>query len=636
MYKPHLQNVKLKAFSSKMSTLAKLPKLSSFTASLTPDFAIKSEEVAEANVKNIIRTPRILQLGSFSWTLPEQRKEYLYVTSSAQALHDLGLDASEPQNPEYRSIVSGEVYHDDKFRNLGFPFPYSQAYAGWQFGQFAGQLGDGRVHDLFEVQKPKGSELPSTRLNRKVYEVQLKGSGMTPYSRFADGKAVIRSSIREYIISEHLNSIGIPTTRALSLTYLPKTYAQRHAAEKCAIVARFAELWVRLGTFDLYRWRSDSVGITALSDYVIKELFTVEVNGRKEQFPYLSELLATKSDFFDEAKSALGKLTDYDKMYLEIIVRNAFTTSMWQSYGFLNGVLNTDNTSVLGLSMDFGPFSIMDRYDPTYTPNSEDHQGRYSYANTPTAIWWNLTRLGEDLAQLIGAGTDLIDMPDFKEGLVPPQLEEKVVKRAIRLIEVGGEIYKYSFTKKYVETFFNRLGLLKLLINVQDPDVQNAEIIAPMLDMLKKVQCDFNKFFLSLQSADVLLATFDDIGFAKSILLKEIPAHEAYDTKEITGAVVDWLKVFKGYAQKGGQDKDLSSKYNPKFLPRNWILDEVIEQAQDSGCTELGYLHKLEKMAFNPYEPSKWGDELKEVEAKWLLQSDIGEEKSMLQCSCAS
>lgn len=635
MYKSHLQITTFKTFSSKMSTLAKLPKLSSFTASLAPDFAIGSVAVAQANEKNIIRTPRILQLGSFSWTLPEQRKEYLYVTSSAQALHDLGLDASEPQNPEYRSIVSGEVYLDDKFRTLNLPFPYSQAYAGWQFGQFAGQLGDGRVHDLFEIQKPTGSKLPSTAFNRKVYEVQLKGSGMTPFSRFADGKAVIRSSIREYIISEHLNSIGIPTTRALSLTYLPKTYAQRHAVEKCAIVSRFAELWIRLGTFDLYRWRSDSVGIRALSDYVIKELFTVEVDGRKEQFPFLKELLGTSPEFFDEARSTLGQLTDYDKMYLEIIVRNAFTTAMWQSYGFLNGVLNTDNTSVLGLSMDFGPFSIMDRYDPSYTPNSEDHQGRYSYANTPTAIWWNLTRLGEDLAQLIGAGTELIDLPVYKQ-LIPQEWEEKVVKRAIKLIEVGGEIYKYAFTRKYVETFFNRLGLLSLLINVKDPDVQNTEVIVPMLEMLKKVQCDFNKFFLSLQDADVLLTNFDEIEFAKSILLKETPVYEAYDRDEITGIIVDWIKVFKGYAQKGGQSKELSSKFNPKFLPRNWILDEVIQQTEETGCKDLGYLHKLEKMAFNPYEPSKWGDELKELEEKWLLQSDIGEEKSMLQCSCAS
>lgn len=619
-----------------MSTLAKLPKLSSFTASLTPDFAIGSEKVAFANEKNIIRTPRILQLGSFSWSLPEQRKEYLYVTTSGQALRDLGLDASEPENPEFRAIVSGQAYHNDKFRDSGLPFPYAQAYAGWQFGQFAGQLGDGRVHDLFEVPKPVGSELPSTPLNRKVYEVQLKGSGKTPFSRFADGKAVIRSSIREYIISEHLNSIGIPTTRALSLTYLPKTYAQRHAAEKCAIVSRFAELWVRLGTFDLYRWRSDSVGIRALSDYVINELFTIDINGTKEQFPYLNKLLEIKSDFFDDAKSSLGKLTDYDKMYLEIIIRNASTTAMWQCYGFLNGVLNTDNTSVLGLSMDFGPFSIMDRYNPNYTPNSEDHQGRYSYANTPTAIWWNLTRLGEDLAQLIGAGTDLIDLPAYKAGQLPQEHEERVVKRAIKLIEVGGEMYKYAFTEQYVETFFNRLGLLKLLINYQDPDVQNTELIAPMLDVLKKVQCDFNKFFLSLQEADVTLVNFKDKEFAKSILLEEIPAHEAYNTEEIMDVVVEWLQVFKDYVQRGGQSLELSSKYNPKFLPRNWILDEVIQKAEESGCTDLEYLHKLEKMAFNPYEPSKWGDELKDLEQKWLLQSDIGEAKSMLQCSCSS
>lgn len=619
-----------------MSRLSELPKLSSFTKSLTPDYAIRTQEIALANEKNVVRTPRILQLGSFSWSLPEPRKEYVYVTSSSPALHDLGLELSEVDNPDYRAVLSGEVYHDDKFLEKGLPFPYSQAYAGWQFGQFAGQLGDGRVHDLFEVPKPRHSSLPSSKFNRPVYEVQLKGSGKTPFSRFADGKAVIRSSIREYIISEHLNSIGIPTTRALSLTYLPKTYAQRHAVEKCAIVSRFAELWLRLGTFDLYRWRVDVLGIRELSDYVINELFTVEVDGTTVRFPFLTELLKTKTDFFDEAKSTLGKLTDYDKMYLEIIVRNASTTAMWQSYGFLNGVLNTDNTSVLGLSMDFGPFSIMDRYDPTYTPNSEDHQGRYSYANTPTAIWWNLTRLGEDLAQLIGGGSELIDLPDYKNGIIKPDMENKVVKRATKMIEVGGEIYKYAFTKQYVETFFNRLGLSQLLVNLQDPDVQNTEVIAPMLDMLKKVQCDFNKFFLSLQDADVAKSDFDEEAFARSILLKEVSQHEAYDRDEITAVVVDWIKKYKVYVDKGGQNKTVSSRYNPQFLPRNWILDEVIQQIQESDCNELAYLHKLEKMAFNPYDQSKWGDDLKDLEKKWLLQSDIGEDKSMLQCSCSS
>ena len=381
--------------------LAELPKTTSFTKHISPDGRIPKPEDAIANKDNIIHVPRVLQKGGFSWTLPEKRKKYKYLTTSAKALEDLGIDSLEVDNPEYQKLVSGEFYlENEDFQEKGYPFPYSQAYAGWQFGQFAGQLGDGRVVNLFEV--PKNVK---DKTNRHKYELQLKGAGMTPYSRFADGKAVIRSSIREYIISEHLNAVGIPTTRALSLSYLPETFAQRHRAEKCAIVSRFAELWVRLGTFDLYRWRSDRNGIKELSDYVINELFTID--GKK--FGFLNKILAERDDFFDNSKETIGDLTDYDKMYLETIVRNASTTAIWQSYGFLNGVLNTDNTSVLGLAIDFGPFSIMDKFDPNYTPNSEDHELRYSYRNTPTAIWWNLTRMGENLAELIGAGPEILN-----------------------------------------------------------------------------------------------------------------------------------------------------------------------------------------------------------------------------------
>lgn len=606
-----------------MSTIRQLPKLALFPAHMRPDNVISSLSVAEQNKDNVIRTPRILRDGAFSWTLPEERKQYKYLTASPQALHDLGLDPAEPDSPEFRDVVSGQVYHGS-FQDAGYPYPYSQCYAGWQFGQFAGQLGDGRVHNLFEVPKGDHVVLPSNT-NRKTYEVQLKGSGKTPYSRFADGKAVIRSLIREYIISEHLNSIGIPSTRALALTYLPKTYAQRHAAEKCAIVARFAELWIRLGTFDLYRWRFDRHGARQLSDYIITELFSTD-----GKFPYLTQLLHNKPDLLDDA--ALGTLTDYDRMYLEIVVRNATTTAMWQCYGFLNGVLNTDNTSVLGLSMDFGPFSIMDKFDPNYTPNSEDHQGRYSYANTPTSIWWNLTRLGEDLALLIGAGDELINELSDK---VIIESEDKITRRATKVIEVAGEMYKYAFTKMYVELFFKRLGLSPLLVNAKNPDEQNDELIVPMLAMLKKVQCDFNKFFLTVQSVDVLLPSFDADKFAQSVLLKKVSEHEAYDRDELSALVKDWVEVFQKYA-KNGVDKQLSKSVNPVFLPRNWILDEVIAQTQESQCEDLTYLHKLEKMAFNPFDRSKWGDDLKDVEEKWLLQSDIGDDLSMLQCSCSS
>lgn len=609
-----------------MSSLAQKALPSTFAARLEPDPRIKTPEVALENEGNIIRKPRVLQHGAFSYSLPEERKEYKFATYSEQALVDLGLDAKDVESDEFKNIVSGSLYQEKSFVDR-LPFPYCQAYAGWQFGQFAGQLGDGRVHNLFEVEKPSGNTSPSTQYNRSKYELQLKGSGMNPFSRFADGKAVSRSSVREYIISEHLNSIGIPTTRALALTYLPKTYAQRQGAEKCAIVARFAELWIRLGTFDLYRYRSDSVGVRQLCDYVIDELY---VSKDGTAFPYLHELMKVKPGLLHDPSGEVGEFSAYDKMYFEAVLRNATTTAIWQSYGFLNGVLNTDNTSILGLSMDFGPFSIMDRFNPNYTPNSEDHQGRYSYVNTPTSIWWNLTRLGEDLALLIGAEPE--DLKQGSNGLLTEATQARFVKRATKIIELAGEAYKYSFTKKYLETFLSRLGLPLRAMDAGNPDLINSTLLMPMLDMLKSVQCDFNKFFLTLQ--DRGNASHDDI--VKSLLLKEVPQFEPYDVKEITAEIKAWLVKYDEYVQNYGFDYKIAARSNPRFLPRNWILDEVIQYTQKSEYDDLSYLKKLEKMAFNPFDPEKWGLELKDVEKKWLLQSDIGEALSMLQCSCSS
>lgn len=611
-------------------SIASLVLESSFTH-LSPDKRIPDTSTALKNENNVIHTPRVLVLGAFSWTLPEKRAAYKYLTSSPQALADLDLD---PENDDtFKQIVSGEIYQDD-FEGK-FPVPHAQAYAGWQFGQFAGQLGDGRVLNLFEIEKNKlnqpalaHSKLPRLA-NRNKYEVQIKGAGKTPYSRFADGKAVLRSSIREYIISEHLHAIGIPSTRALSLTYLPKTYAQRHRAEKCAIVSRFAELWVRLGSFDLYRWRSDRDGIKQLSDYVINELFTVD----GEKFTHFQEISSQK-DFFGE----LGELTDYDKMYLETVIRNASTTALWQCYGFLNGVLNTDNTSVLGLSMDFGPFSILDKFQANFTSNSEDHELRYSYKNTPTSIWWNLTRFGEDLAELLGAGPELLENKDFVEGKFQKEWEDQIIGRATKVIEAGGEIFKYTFTKIYVETFFNRLGLSPALIN-EDPNVTNEEIIQPMLDMLEKVQCDYNKFFVNLQNIDL---NEDITQAAEKIILpiENIMGESDYSRDELVDMVLKWLKIYKQKMDESVEvdphHKLVSYRYNPIFLPRNWILDEVILFTEESDGEDLTYLKKLEKMSCYPFDKSKWGEELKEVEEKWTVQGDVGIQFTQLQCSCSS
>ncbi|KAG7662005.1 uncharacterized protein J8A68_004505 [[Candida] subhashii] len=615
--------------------LIEIPKTQSFTNSIKPDNRIPTIETALKNENDITTTPRNLLSGAFSWTLPTPRKDYQYLTASEPALADLDLDPDQASDPVFQLIISGEIYEDKiTFEKEGLPMPYSQAYAGWQFGQFAGQLGDGRVVNLFEIPKRPDLAQRDFLKNRNLYELQLKGAGKTPYSRFADGKAVLRSSIREYIMSEHLNAIGIPTTRALALTYLPTTYAQRYAAEKCAIVARFAESWVRLGSFDLYRWRGDREGIRELSDYVISELFTIN----NVKFPNFERISKLKPELFQNPSNSIGELSEYDKMFYETVVRNAETIAMTQCYGFLNGVLNTDNTSVLGLTIDFGPFSIMDKYDPSYTPNSEDHEHRYGYRNTPTAMWWNLTRFGEDLAELIGAGPDILADPEFKNG-IKLEWEEGIIKRATKVIGIGGEMFQYAFTKKYVETMYNRLGLSHGLIDEKNPDLMNVDVIAPMLEMLRRLQIDFNLFFLKLQELD--LSSADYVSVVENSLLNKNFDFESlrYPKDLLLKDIADWLRLYHTLQERSSTSEvppPDPKKYNPLFLPRNWILDQVIKQAQDSKCEDITYLKKLEKMSFYPFDRSKWGDELKEVEESWLLQGDKGEEFAMLQCGCSS
>ncbi|KAF5211757.1 hypothetical protein E0198_001299 [Clavispora lusitaniae] len=579
-------------------SLSKAAKPCTFAAALHPDNAIKTPEVALANEKNVIHTPRILSDGAFSFSLPEPRAAYRFLSCSGQALSDLGLDPASGSDPEFRRVVSGEVYADANFQKL-YPMPYAQAYAGWQFGQFAGQLGDGRALSLFDVE----SEAARAGNNRPKYEIQLKGSGKTPYSRFADGKAVLRSSIREYIISEHLHSVGIPSTRALAITYLPKTKAQRNAAEKCAIVARFAQSWVRIGTFDLYRWRFDGKGLRELCDYVISDLFTVE----KQEFPHWAEISKLRPHLVPDS-STIGALTCWRQMYLEIACRPLAPSHF---------CVTTDNNLCAWRS----------------TNASNVCPDRPARIHRVPSVIRQFIRL-KNLPPV--TGNPPVDDGLFRSGTIHPHWEERIVKRATKLIEAAGEIYKYTFTKQYMESFFARLGLSPTLIDYNNLDQHNTDLIAPMLAMLGHVQCDFNKFFVHLQDSDVGTASFNKEAFARSILLKEVSEFEHYDRDALVKEVCEWLDLYEAYLKKGGRDKKISSKRNPLFLPRNWILDEVISYTQESDGEDLSYLHKLEKMAFNPYEPAKWGDELKEMEKKWMLQSDMGTDYSMLRCSCSS
>lgn len=294
-----------------------------------------------------------------------------------------------------------------------------------------------------------------------------------------------------------LNALGVPTTRALSLTLLPNVKVLRERIEPGAIVARFAESWLRIGTFDLLRVRGDRDLIRRLATYVAEDVFggwenlpaAVSVGEQLSPAEINHPARGVPRDELQECQSTAENR--FARLYREIARRNAKTVAAWQAYGFMNGVLNTDNTSIYGLSLDYGPFAFMDNFDPSYTPNHDDHMLRYSYKNQPSIIWWNLVRLGESLGELLGAGNRVDDEGFVKNG-VSEELESEVIKRAESVIERTGEEFRAVFLNEYKRLMCQRLGLK----TQKESDFQ--ELFSEMLDTLEALELDFTHFFRRL------------------------------------------------------------------------------------------------------------------------------------------
>jgi uncharacterized protein YdiU (UPF0061 family) len=246
----------------------------------------------------------------------------------------LGIDPGEATTEDFRQFVAGNKLYGWDEDKLEGGYPWAQCYGGFQFGQWAGQLGDGRAISLFETTNPESG---------RRYELQLKGAGMTPYSRFADGKAVLRSSIREFVVSEALNALKIPTTRALSLTLLPHSNVLRERIEPGAIVLRFAQSWLRLGNFDILRARGDRELVRKLSTYIAENVFGGwdTLPGRLEDPEKPTESPAPKRGVAADTVEGEGDSAEnrFTRLYREIVRRNALTVANWQAYGFMNGVL---------------------------------------------------------------------------------------------------------------------------------------------------------------------------------------------------------------------------------------------------------------------------------------------------------
>ncbi|KAL1582385.1 hypothetical protein WHR41_08899 [Cladosporium halotolerans] len=613
--------------SSKRFNIRDLPKSNNFTQKLPPDEQYRTP-TASHNEERKKLGPRLVKNAAYTFVRPDPFEETELVGVSQTALKDLGIDPESTKEKDFKDAVSGNkiITFDGEPKDSDI-YPWAQCYGGYQFGSWAGQLGDGRAISLFETTNPNSGER---------YELQLKGAGKTPYSRFADGRAVVRSSIREFVVSEALNALRIPTTRALSLVLAPEARVRRERMEPGAIVARFAQTWLRLGTFDLARSRGDRVLIRQLADYTAEDVFggwsnlpskLASTEGKDLLEPSRG---ASKEDLEGEGETQENR---YTRLYREIARRNAKMVAHWQAYAFTNGVLNTDNTSVYGLSIDFGPFAFLDNFDPNYTPNHDDHMLRYSYKNQPSIIWWNLVRLGEALGELIGSGARC-DETEFVEQGVRENWSDELIKRAETLIGQTGDEYRLIFMAEYKRLMTARLGLKSF----KESDF--GELYSELLDSLEALELDFNHAFRRLsyikteeidsdeKRKDIAGRFFHTEGLT-SLAGSEADARErlaAWLEKYRSRVVEDW-----GEASEASEERLRAMRaVNPKFVPRSWILDEVIERVEKKGEREI--LDRVMNMALNPFE-EEWGGDREEEER---FCGDVPRYQRAMQCSCSS
>ena len=628
----HLSNGQTNGEGQKTFSIADLPKSNNFTQKLPPDEEYATPAASHSAERKRLG-PRLVKNAAYTFVRPDRTEKPELLGVSKAALEDLAIDPASVDTDEFKEVVAGNkivTLEDGKEPGDKDIYPWAQCYGGYQFGQWAGQLGDGRAISLFETTNP------STGVR---YEVQLKGAGKTPYSRFADGKAVLRSSIREFVVSESLNALGIPSTRALSLVLAPEAKVRREMMEPGAIVARFAQTWLRIGTFDLARYRGDRVLIRKLADYVAEDVFggwetlPAKLASTEEKDALKPARGVPKDEIQGSDDKPEGKENRYTRLYREIVRRNASTVAQWQAYGFMNGVLNTDNTSIFGLSIDFGPFAFLDNFDPSYTPNHDDHMLRYSYKNQPTIIWWNLVRLGESLAELIGSGSH-VDEEHFKNEGVKDEWMDDVVKMANHAMESAGDEFKTIFLSEYKRLMTARLGLK----NSKESDFE--ELYSDLLDTLEALELDFNHAFYRLSSI-----SFEEVeteekrkDVAGRFFHKEGLSGLAGPEDDARDRIGKWLNKWAERVKEDWENSPEAKEerframkaVNPKFIPRSWILDEVIERVEKKGDREI--LGRIMEMALNPFN-EEWGWN-KEEEERFC--GDVPKYQRMAQCSCSS
>ena len=509
------------------------------------------ELAADPNRSN---TRRQVKEACYSFVSPRTPGAPKLLHVSQEMAKELGLNEEDLESQEFLDVFSGARVWEGTD-------PYSMCYGGHQFGHWAGQLGDGRAINLMEIVH-----------NDKRWALQLKGAGETPYSRTADGLAVLRSSIREHLASEAMYHLGVPTTRSLSLSLSgdevlrDMLYDGNAAYEKGAIVCRVAPSFIRFGNFQIFASRNDFKNLQILVDYTIKHFFP--------------EITSTGKEAYIDFYNAVLDRT------MEMILH-------WQRVGFVHGVMNTDNMSILGLSIDYGPYGFLDNYDKDWTPNTTDAQGkRYRFSNQPGIAQWNLFQLANALFPLIE--------------------DPKPLEDALRR-------YHEEFQGKYFHMMRAKLGLeLK-----EEGDLVLIESLEKALEL---TETDMTLFFR-------LLAEVSKADGGQGALEKLKKAF--YKPEELEGAILEeWLEWFHAYwlrlKKEEISDEERKSKMhavNPKYILRNYMAQLAIDAADDGDYALIEELYQLLK---HPY------DEQPEFEKWFVKRPDWARHKvgcSMLSCS---